>query len=390
MYSAWLSTKDNYPLGKCVYDNSIAEPEMTFIDPNLKLTAGAAGEFTFGIAPTQLYYDSFTKMTSIINIVRDGKIIWEGRIIDEEMDFFKTKNFTCEGAMAYFNDTLQEPIEAGTDLRTFLNIVIQQHNIQSGTEKHKIFKLGQISQEVIPSENFKTEYENTLEVLNRITDEYGGYFHITWNEYGEKILNYYSDTIINTLPPVVQSIEFGKNLLDYTHSYDLTEMCTVVLPIGATLKIGGGWAIKVKGSENDYILDSDDNVLRFESKKKAKEYTDSEGLDMEYYEIVEMKDEKDIPITVSSLGDITEASGITHLSGTPYIFSQSAVENYGWIAKKVDFSEVTDPMILYYLSVEYLEKGQFAKMNIDITAFDMALLNKKIDGLPAIPKKEGE
>lgn len=353
MYSAWLSTKDNYPKGKCVYDNSIAEPAMTLIDPELTLTAGAAGEFVFSIAPTQLYYDSFQKLTSIITIMRDDKIIWEGRIINEEMDFYKMKKFTCEGAMAYFNDTIQERATIGYTLKPFIEWIINYHNTQLGintenAELHKIFKVGYVSNIVlgINEEAFATDYENTLEVLNSIVDRFGGYFVITWDAVGEKVLNYYSkeDSIGNgsLFKTSRQTIEFGHNLLDYTHSYDVTEMCTVVCPMGGN--------VKVKDPDTD--------------------------------------EEKDVKLDLSMLGNYEgELEG--HIKGTPYIMSKEAVAANGWIVKKVDFDDCTDLQALYYLGKAYLEEGQFANMTIEVSAFDLGLLSKKVDGLPYEQNQNG-
>lgn len=420
MYSAWLSNKNDWPLGKCFYDNSIPESSLALQDPELSLKANAAGEFSFGIAPTQLYYDSFEKMTSIVTIIRDDKIIWEGRIIEEEMDFFKQKKFKCEGAMAYFNDTIQPRTVDSPDssisndpanLRRYLQRVLNYHNIQCGSDenpgdddqklpdRHKVFNLGYVSS--LPpglslEENyFETDYDITLECLNKIINDFGGYYVITWGNDRMKTLNYIADHEVDSLggdsiagiafKKAEQKIEFGMNMLDYTRSYDMTELCTVVVPVGDTVKIGGGWVIKVQGAD-DYIYNDTGGILRFAKKKDAEEYAANEGLDMEYYEIIEMDDEKEIAVDVTTIGDITDpVTGTSHVSGTPYIFSESAVANFGWICKKVDF-ETTDPETLYHLGVAYLVKGQFAKMNIEITAFDMALLNEKVDGLPAISK----
>lgn len=348
MISCWLSQKDNWPLGKCFYDNSVPEPDLALQEPVLTLTAGSAGEFTFSISPTQLYYDSFRQLVSIITVVRDGKILWEGRIIDEEMDFFKQKKFTCEGALAYFNDTIQFGVSDSSDLRVFLESIISVHNAQCGVgtenaEKHKIFKIGYVSPIVtgITDDPFSIEIGNTtMEVMNSILDRYEGMFYITWDIYGNKSLNFYyeddpeKDTIFGVAK---QDIVFGKNLLDYAHSYDVTELCTAVMPIGGEIEY---------------------------------EEEDEEG----------NKTTKSKPLTLESLEGDFEG----HIEGTGFIMSEEAVATNGWIVKKIDFSEVTDIETLYYLGKAYLERGQFANMEIEISAFDMAHLNSKIDGLPII------
>ena len=415
MYTAWLSNKNDWPLGKCFYDNSVPEPSLTLQDPELNLKANAAGDFTFGIAPTQTYYDSFEKMSSIITIIRDDEIIWEGRIINEETDFFKQKKFTCEGAMAYFNDTVQprtldidDTIASDpANLRRYLQRVLSYHNIQCGSDenpsddeqklpdRHKVFILGYVSslppETVIEEDYFETDYEITLECLNKIVNDFGGYYVITWNRDKTKVLNYIADHEVDSLgegsvegiafKKAKQKIEFGMNLLDYSRSFDMTELCTAIVPVGDTITIGGGWVIKVK-NEDSYIQDEFGSVIRFQNKSDATEYIKQSGLNEDDYDIIEMDDQKEITVDVTVIGDVNDpVTGTTHVAGTPYIFSESAVANFGWICKKVDF-ETTDPETLYYLGAAYLAKGQFAKMNIEINAFDMGLLEPKVDGLP--------
>lgn len=53
------------------------------------------------------------------------------------------------------------------------------------------------------------------------------------------------------------------------------------------------------------------------------------------------------------------------------------IDVYGRIEKKVEWSEVTDPMSLYSNAVNYMTSGQFDGLNIELTALDMMMLGVK-------------
>lgn len=321
MYTAWLCDSSNYPKGECFYDNSLSSPEFSLIDPVLKLSAGAAGSFTFKMAPNHPFYDSFEQLKSTIFIYRDDKIIWEGRVISEDMDFWKQKSFTCEGALAYLNDSIQ-PFQTYqmNHLQSF-EALLNMHNAQVANSR--AFQVGALTVQMNGFEYpFVTNYEGTLEILNGWAETYGGFFHITWDENHQKILNYID--LETSTQMAKQTIEFGKNLLDYTHSYELTDLCTVVVPLGKT-------------------LDRDPNDDSSPDRK---------------LDICEVND------------------------GLPYLVNSEAVATYGWIARVVEFNDVEDATALKNMGAEYLRELQFDNMSIEISAFDMGLLNPGVDPIP--------
>lgn len=83
--------------------------------------------------------------------------------------------------------------------------------------------------------------------------------------------------------------------------------------------------------------------------------------------------ESDIPalteyLTVESVND-----------GSIYVQNETAVSNFGWIEKKVTWSDVTVPENLLKKAKKYLEDVQFDNMELEISAVDLHLLNKNIE-----------
>ena len=72
---------------------------------------------------------------------------------------------------------------------------------------------------------------------------------------------------------------------------------------------------------------------------------------------------------------ITTANG--H-NGTDYVYSQDAVDLYGWIYDKVDFSEVYDPDKLLEEANKYLQKCINLAITIELTAVDLHMIDLEI------------
>lgn len=65
--------------------------------------------------------------------------------------------------------------------------------------------------------------------------------------------------------------------------------------------------------------------------------------------------------------------------GKDYIYDAEAVELYGWIYQKVDFSDVSDPDTLLAKSREHLKKCINLAITIELTAIDLHLMDVDID-----------
>lgn len=74
-----------------------------------------------------------------------------------------------------------------------------------------------------------TYYETTMDTLRKLVDNLGGVIRVRTGDDGKLYLDYLREYInVNS-----QTIEFGKNLLDYVRNRDMSNLCTALLPLGA-------------------------------------------------------------------------------------------------------------------------------------------------------------
>ena len=84
-----------------------------------------------------------------------------------------------------------------------------------------------------------------------------------------------------------------------------------------------------------------------------------------------------IPIGANNV-TIKTASG--H-DGKDYVFNQEAVNLYGWIYSKVDFSDINNPNTLLKKAQEYLNKCINLTTTIELTAVDLHKIDVEIDAI---------
>ena len=297
-----------------IYDLTV--PGLYLISPRLSLEDNNAGSFEFTIPPMHPNYNSIKRLTSTIKVYDDGDLIFEGRIISEKTDFYKQRACTCEGCLAYFNDTYQPLMEySGVTLYSFIESILAVHNNNVDVDR-RIF-IGAIAVHA-PNNSFSTitNFETTMECLkkNLVDSKLEGHLRIRW-ENGLRYLDYLDD-FPNTSN---QKIEFGKNLLDYAGDYDLSNLATVIIPRGARL---------------------DESPI-----ENADAYT-----------------------MVDSVN-----------GGSIYVQSTSAVNAYGWIEQVVDWEDETSPSNLLSKARTYLADTQFEELVLEIKAADLHRINPEID-----------
>lgn len=159
------------------------------------------------------------------------KRFWEGRVLLEEGDFNKVRKIYCEGELAYLNDTCQPQKNYGfCTLRQFIEAVFDNHNAR--VSDNKKFYVGSVyitDADAESSIQRVTQYEKTMETLNSIIDEFDCHIKLRFSD-GKRYVDFYKDLESGRI--LNQTIKFGQNLLDYTSKWDLSQLCTVILPLG--------------------------------------------------------------------------------------------------------------------------------------------------------------
>ena len=87
------------------------EKPYILLNPNLEIELNTAGSFDFTMPPCHTFYDDIHPITSTIEVYEDEDLLWFGRPMEIKTDFLKNKQVYCEGALSFFNDTVQRPHE---------------------------------------------------------------------------------------------------------------------------------------------------------------------------------------------------------------------------------------------------------------------------------------
>lgn len=214
----------------CLHDQR--DRNLRVIEPRLTLTLNKTGALTFRIPSNHMYYNTLKKMKSSIQVIEDGVLIYEGRVLSDESDFHNTKDVVCEGSLAYLIDSAQRPFSLTGNIHDFLARMVDNHNGQ--VEERKQFVLGRVN---VADENNElkresTKIDNTWNTLKaQLIDVHGGYIWIEYRD-GKKYLNYTYDYGGKN----EQQIRFGVNLLDLTKYQDATNVVTCMIPYGGDVE----------------------------------------------------------------------------------------------------------------------------------------------------------
>jgi len=190
-----------------------------------------AGSLSFTMYPGHDYYDKPKVLTSDVEVYENDELIWFGRIIKIEKGLYNEKKIECEGALGYFNDSIQRPAEYGEkddalfSVIDFFSILIENHNEQVPANRR--FEVG----DVTIDEKFvyrKLNYENTLSCLTTMcANAEGGYF-VTRKKNGKN----YIDWVKNIDNTNNQPAQYALNITDLNQILDGRDFKTAVIPIG--------------------------------------------------------------------------------------------------------------------------------------------------------------
>jgi hypothetical protein len=163
--------------------------------------------------------------------------VFRGRISKVEEDADGSETLTCEGQLAYLNDTILPSYGTYDDgsgwevapgnARELLLWYLSVHDRQcDGTQ---YVWPGEIQLDTTPITRSSTQHPSVgAEMLDKLMGEGYGYATCTTAPDGRRMLNVYEDG----LGDCEQTVEFGSNLLDYASTSDASKVVTAIRPRG--------------------------------------------------------------------------------------------------------------------------------------------------------------
>ena len=301
----------------------------------LKEESGQSPTLSLTIQPTHPLWDSFTRDTVMLPSrevelleVETGIVLFRGRVRAISMEFDGSKKLTCEGAMAYLNDTTVRPyktydtdeiecdINAPAEANKLFEWFIEQHNahVMNACEK---FRIG-----VNAGANYGKLQRGTgtrpatlKEMRDKLEKACGGWLRVRYDATGS-IIDWLPDT---GAAEATQRVELGSNLLDLDTQVDGKDIYTAIVPVGKT----------GKGSDEHKVNVSAETAY--------------------------------VPFGFAIQGDV--------------VVDMAAVEKYGLIEKTMSY-DLDKPQALADKAVADLAAGKLDD-SIEVSAFDLHNLNEQ-------------
>lgn len=312
---------------KILLDNQIIHDnnvaELKIFNPKVNLELNSVGSFEFTIYSNNPFYNSIRELISIVSVYQNDNIIFKGRVVEANANTNKGLDVYCESVEAYLYDTVQQPYDFSGSVKALLEGFISSHNSQVSEDRR--FIVGNVT--VVDENDYivrsNSEYSTTWDAIkDKLVNMLGGYLVVRYEADGMYI-DYLED--FETLNQ--QTINFGTNLLSVKMNNDYSNIATVLIPLGATLE-------SVDGEENTQER-----------------------------------------LTIESVND-----------GKDYIENADAIAKYGRITQIKTWDDVTIASNLLRKGKEYLAKIGSVSTIIELSAIDMANVNKNISNFSIYSK----
>lgn len=293
---------------KKIYDPRIRKLQLE--EAELSQAKNKAGTLKM-ILPADHAYSDLVVIPGItrVTVKEDDDILFKGRIVRDNPDFWEDSEYTAEGQLAYLNDTVVRPYEFSGSPREYFKFLITQHNSQ--VEKERQFTVGRITvsdpNDYIVRSNM--HYPSTFEELQeKLLDNMGGYL-VERFENGVTYLDYLSEIRENN----DQKAKYGENIVDIDRVQEIdSDFATAIIPLGKKQDDGNGnetyLTIASVNDGKDYIQ-NDDAVVKYGLILKVVEHED-----VTLPENLIKKGEEDLQEAIKSTSSITVTAA--DLSGT--------------------------------------------------------------------------
>ena len=219
------------------------------------------GTTTIVMPPDHPAYDEYMEYSTLVQITRNGELLFRGRVLYTSDDFYRQRTVVCEGELCFFQDAISRPYLYQGSPDAVLAAIVENYNTQ--VEERKQFQVGTVTV-TDPNDYVRLESETaetTLATLNKLLSRCGGYIIFTTNNAGQRVVNwyevpgYYSNQEID--------MDLNGNLLSFSRDGANTDLATALIPYGAKDEsTGKRLTIESVNDGLDYIVDEEAVALR--------------------------------------------------------------------------------------------------------------------------------
>ena len=216
--------------GVDIYGSS---PEMILISPSVDLELNNAGSFDFTMPPQHTYYTLPKLLTSDVEVYENNRIIFYGRPVEINTDFFNQKQIHCEGALAFLNDTIQRPREwnegDGDSIYDIFTNILNAHNDLVPNNRKFVCDPETDIDKTDAFVSRSVNYETTKDALfKNFRDVFGGYFLVERNGNTNRLKWKDTDSYTNSDQPA----QYALNITDIEQKLSGADIATAIIPIG--------------------------------------------------------------------------------------------------------------------------------------------------------------
>lgn len=276
------------------------------------------------VVPTgNTLYRATEAISNLIKVLdtNTGQTVFDGRIvkIDGSFSGSHTQEVQAEDCLGFLHDSTQVYRKVqNTSVRDFLQMIIDEHNNQ--VEPYKRFKLGTVTVATSTDSVYRytDDAQDTFDTIkDKLINRLGGF--LVWHRDvdGQLVLEYLASYGDHIDTPIM----LGKNLKSAKREYDLRDLITRLVPIGATIQ------------QNS---DSSDNDSAAAQPK----------------------------VNITSVN-----------SGTRYLDDPELIKRFGIIQKAVEWNNVNVPSILMTKGQSYLNTQRVGLLTWTVSVVDISMLD---------------
>lgn len=200
------------------------------INPKLKMKVNKIWSLEFTLPPGHPFYDKVEEQKTELGVRFDSEdpIFW-GTVCSTKLDFYGRKTVKAEDMLGYFNSALMDVGRHDSmNAQEILQLAITTYNAQCSD---KPISLGTVqSTHTDHNLGWTSDYETVLDMLQKnIVGKCGGFLRCAYRN-NTRYLDY-SESYGTT----AQTISLGVNLIDFVRSSDISDLVSVLIPLGAPL-----------------------------------------------------------------------------------------------------------------------------------------------------------